>query len=180
MAKSGAYFLMWRGVEPVLSRAIQGLENRYLAAIGVATSKDDQNLAVSWKRKLQIWKKYTILQNEVMRVSGVSVYFFLQPNQYLKDAKPLSKEEWSVAINPDRVDTGNAEMKLLRSAAQDMQAEGLPVYDLTGIFRGIAKTVYEDACCHLNELGNQIMAEEILETIRLKVVANGSTARSQR
>jgi hypothetical protein len=172
LAESGAYFMMWRGVEPVLSQAIRGLESRYLAALGVSTSKHDQNPAASRGRKLKIWKKYTRLQEAVMRLSGVSAYFFLQPNQYLKDAKPLLKEERSIAINPDRIESGNAEMKLLQSAAQDMRAEGLPVYDLTGIFRGTAKTVYEDACCHLNELGNRIMAEEILATIQREAMAN--------
>jgi hypothetical protein len=180
LARSGAYFLTWRGMEPLLSQTIEGFENRYLAALGVSTSEGDKNRSVSWERKLEIWKKYTILQGKLMRLSGVPAYFFLQPNQYLKGAKPLSKEEWSIAINPDRVYTGNAEMQLLRSAAQDMQAEGLPIYDLTGIFRGIAKTVYEDACCHLNELGNQIMAKVILEAIRLELVANTPTSLNQR
>ena len=83
------------------------------------------------------------------------------------------------AINPERIEAGNTEMKLLQAAAQDMRTEGLPVYDLTGIFRDNTETVYEDACCHLNELGNQIMAEEILgiiqrdATIQRDAIAHG-------
>jgi hypothetical protein len=75
------------------------------------------------------------------------------------------------AINPDRVETGNSEMNMLRAAAHDMHARGLPVYDLTGVFRNTVRTVYRDACCHINELGNRIMAKEILATIEREVTA---------
>ena len=169
---------MWRGVQPLLYQGIRELEERYLAAIGAGEAAGlDQ--AASWRRKIEIWKKYTRLQKQVTRSAGVLSFFFLQPNQYLKGAKPLSQEEWSIAINPERIEAGNTEMKLLQAAAQDMRTEGLPVYDLTGIFRDNTATVYEDACCHLNELGNQIMAEEILgiiqrdATIQRDAIAHG-------
>jgi hypothetical protein len=180
LANSGAYFLMWRGMEPVLSQTIKGLENRYLAALGINTSQNDATRAASWERKLYIWKKYTITQAKLLQLAGVPAYFFLQPNQYLEGFKPFSKEEWSIAINPGRMYTGNAEMQLLREAAEDTEAEGLPVHDLTGIFRGTTRTVYEDACCHLNELGNEIMAKKILAAIRRDAVEDRPTSMNQR
>jgi hypothetical protein len=37
--------------------------------------------------------------------------------------------------------------------------------ELTGVFAGVSETVYQDACCHLNRRGNEIMAEAIAAAI---------------
>jgi hypothetical protein len=167
LSRSSIYFLIWQGIHPLLYEGIGGLENRYLTAIGARAALGDEQMQVaSWQRKIEIWKKYTRLQNELEKRAGVTAYFFLQPNQYLRGSKPLSAEERATSINPEFADRGDAEMKLLRAAAQDMRAHGLAVVDLTGIYRDIEPTVYRDACCHLNELGNQIMAEGILSALR--------------
>jgi hypothetical protein len=170
-AKSGIYFLTWRGLEPVLFRAVQALEERYASALGLSLSEDDRSRTESWRRKIEIWKRYTRLQWQVDRLDGPRAFFFLQPNQYLEGSKPFSPEERSIAITPGHAPIGNAIMELLRSAAEEMRAEGLPVFDLSGIFRDTPETVYQDSCCHLNGLGNRIMAEEILATIQREVTA---------
>ena len=38
-------------------------------------------------------------------------------------------------------------------------------HDLTGIYRDVEATVYKDDCCHVNALGNQLMAAGIREAI---------------
>jgi len=120
------------------------------------------------RRLIEIWKKYTILQDDVVRKrTGKPVVFFLQPNQYLKGSKPLSEEEKRIAIDPHRVEDTNEMMMSLRRAVQDLRHDGVPIFDLTGIFSDITETVYKDDCCHLNDLGNQIMADAVVSKIKL-------------
>jgi hypothetical protein len=54
---------------------------------------------------------------------------------------------------------------LLKAAAQDLHHSGVPSVDLTGIFASTKETVYKDNCCHLNGLGNQIMADAIVSSV---------------
>ena len=51
-------------------------------------------------------------------------------------------------------------------AADELRTEGIPIYDLTMLFASESRTVYRDSCCHLNELGNRLMAETIVSKIR--------------
>ena len=41
------------------------------------------------------------------------------------------------------------------------------MFDLTGIFSNTDNTIYIDDCCHLNNLGNQIMANAVVDNIGL-------------
>jgi hypothetical protein len=119
----------------------------------------------SWQRKIDIWRKYTRLQHQVAQATGVAAYFFLQPNRYLKGSKPFSDKKRAIAIRSEISEVRHAEMTLLREAALDMRAQRLPVFDLTQIYRQTLEPVYRDACCHVVELGNEIMAEQIVATI---------------
>jgi hypothetical protein len=49
----------------------------------------------------------------------------------------------------------------------------VPIFDLTQIYQGTLEPVYRDACCHLVDLGNEIMAEQILGTIQRDAGGNG-------
>jgi lysophospholipase L1-like esterase len=93
---------------------------------------------------------------------GKTVVFFLQPNQYLKDSKPLSEQERRIAIDPLRIEGTNEIMVSLKAAVQDLRHHGVPIFDLTNIFSSTKDTVYKDDCCHLNNLGNQIMADAVV------------------
>ena len=53
------------------------------------------------EKRIEIWKKYASLENNLVgKVAGKPVFFFLQPNQYLKNSKPFSEQEKQIAIDP--------------------------------------------------------------------------------
>jgi hypothetical protein len=173
LATSRLYFVTWQGVRGILYWGIRRLERRYLAAIGIeAPQGQDERWAASKSRQIGIWKKYIRLQRQVESSRGIPAYFFLQPNQYLKGSKPLSPEERATAINAEVADIKDAEIRLLRAAAQDLTSEGVPVFDLTGLFHETPATVYVDACCHMNERGNQIMARHIVSVLAEQAMTN--------
>ena len=61
----------------------------------------------------------------------------------------------------------NEMMVLLKAAVQDLRHSEVPIFDLTGIFLSTEDTVYKDDCCHLNNLGNQIMADAIVSKVMM-------------
>lgn len=93
------------------------------------------------------------------------MFFFLQPNQYLKDSKILSDEEKRTAIDNRVAGRHHDRMVCLKGGLQDLQNSGIPIFDLTTIFSDTTETVYIDKCCQLNDRGNHIMAEEIVAVI---------------
>jgi hypothetical protein len=169
LSRSNSYFLCWYALHEFLYRAVKASESMYYAAEFGAYQSESLRKASPKdfiRKRLAIWKKYTILEDDLVRKrTGKLVYFFLQPNQYLKDSKPFSEQERRVAFNPSHVDNYHEMMILLRAAAQDLRRSGVPMVDLTATFSRTDDTVYKDDCCHVNELGNQIMADAIVSNI---------------
>ena len=61
--------------------------------------------------------------------------------------------------------TARVAYPVLVEAGERIAAAGVPFGDLTGIYRGVRGTVYVDNCCHVNALGNRIMAQAMAERI---------------
>jgi hypothetical protein len=46
----------------------------------------------------EAWKNSSIQMNALSDVAGIKYYHFLQPNQYVKDSKPMTEQERKIAI----------------------------------------------------------------------------------
>ena len=171
LSHSSLYFISWYYLHDLLYRVVKESESAYYEKEFVVHQSEDLRKTPPrevMNELISIWKKYTRLEDDLVRKrTGKPVVFFLQPNQYLKGSKPLSEEEKRIAIDPHRVEDTNEMMMSLRRAVQDLRHDGVPIFDLTGIFSDITETVYKDDCCHLNDLGNQIMADAVVSKIKL-------------
>jgi hypothetical protein len=95
------------------------------------------------------------------------VFQVLQPNQYFEGSKVLSREEREVAVSDEIArKLVNAYYPRLRTMSADLRGEGIPSYDLTMIFENNDQHLYYDACCHMNDLGMELLADGIIEQIR--------------
>ena len=95
-------------------------------------------------------------------------YHFLQPNQYVPGSKKLSELELRErydAKSPIAEHVRNG-YPLLLTAGRDLVFEKGLFRDLTPIFRDESDTVYSDKICHLNNLGNTLLAREIVATLK--------------
>jgi len=97
----------------------------------------------------------------------IPVLHVLQPNQYVDGSKPFTDEEQSrfrgnAAIH-GFVEKGWPQLRTNWAAAS---ADGLDAVDLTEVFAGTTVTVYGDDCCHLNDVGNRLLAERVIDEIR--------------
>jgi hypothetical protein len=156
---SNTYFLFWEGSHRILYRMIVFVNDRFLAAtVGAGSGWHlDKNLA--------IWKKYTVMESRLAGSYHKPAVFFLQPNQYLRDSKPLSLEERTNAFDPSMADAKNNALRLAQEAVTDISSEGVKIYDLTGVFAGTRETLYTDPCCHFNRRGNEIVAKTMIGII---------------
>lgn len=171
LSRSSSYFICWYYLHDLLYRVVRASESAYYAnEFGAHQSEALRKTSPKEfiQKRIAIWKKYTILEDDLVRKrTGKPVFFFLQPSQYLKDSKPFSEQEKQVAVNPSRIESTHEMMILLKAAAQDLRRSQVPFFDLTAIFSHTDETVYKDDCCHLNDLGNQIMADAVVSNIML-------------
>ncbi len=116
---------------------------------------------------VNLWRESSLQIERACRASGVEYYHFLQPNQYVEGSKPLSEEEQRVAITED-LSYGTfvpAAYPLLQEAGDALTSEGVRFHDLTRVFADRHESIYVDDCCHVNRLGNQVLAEAIATAI---------------
>jgi len=116
---------------------------------------------------VDLWRESSLQIERACRASGAEYYHFLQPNQYVEGSKPLSEEEQRVAITED-LSYGTfvpAAYPMLQAAGGALAEEGVRFHDLTRVFADHPESIYVDDCCHVNRLGNQILAEAIAGAI---------------
>jgi len=115
-----------------------------------------------------LWKNSSLQMAYLSRSNGIRYLHFLQPNQYVRDSKELTPQERRTAIRngpvPHKILVREAYGLLSREGA-DLRAQGVEFHDLTGLFREEKRTIYEDDCCHVNRLGNRLMADAIASAI---------------
>ena len=117
-----------------------------------------------------VWKRCSLQMHQICKVNGIKYFHFLQPNQYVAGSKPMGKEERLVALrdkHPYRqpVERGYS---CLIEAGKDLVEEGVSFHDLTKVFSSIDEPLYVDACCHVNQEGNSVLARAIGESIAAK------------
>ena len=114
----------------------------------------------------RIWYRGSVALARLSALAGADYYHFLQPNQHIPDAKPLSPEERELILPPPPsrfkfiVARG---YPLLTGFNRDLQNQGINYFDLTGIFADRRETLYRDNCCHLNDRGNELLAAAMVE-----------------
>ena len=50
-------------------------------------------------------------------------------------------------------------------AGRELRKEGIEFHDFTELFKTEARTVYKDSCCHYNDLGNEILVQQIARIV---------------
>ena len=117
-----------------------------------------------------LWESCSLQMDRLCKANGIRYLHLLQPNQYVRGAKPLSREELATAYLGEQDPYRQAVEKgygLLIEGGRRLKQAGVEFYDLTGIFAKETRTVYSDTCCHVNELGNGLLEEKICELLTL-------------
>ena len=113
----------------------------------------------------RLWYRGSLLLAQLAQMTGADYYHFLQPNQYVPDSKPLSRQEREAAYAPHSVLALSAARGYpqLRQFNRDLTGQGIRYFDLTGIFTDRRETLYKNPCCHLNDRGNELLAAAMVQ-----------------
>ena len=126
----------------------------------------DQYVSLSELRNqvVQLWVNGSTQMARTCTANKIRYFHFLQPNQYFNGSKVFTDEEKRKAFGgPDysyRRDAA-AGYPLLVAQAETLRQHGVRFYDLTMLFKDQTGTLYRDECCHYNQDGYNLVAEQI-------------------
>ena len=151
---SSGFFLLWNSVDNAIQRSnIKSTMNLYKD--GPDCHRDSRLTASA-----QSWARWTEKQAQLARSQNIRALFFLQPNQYSQAPRQFTEDEKKIFIPSDQPGTSKG-YAILKREVEELQSKGYEVFDLTTIFSHVPATIYSDSCCHVNRLGDSILAAEI-------------------
>ncbi len=119
------------------------------------------------KHLVGIWQRSSLRLHQLCEANDIRYYHFLQPNQYVAGSKVLSDDERTRAFDERQAYRVGVERgyPLLRKEGQRLIDQGVRFKDLTLAFADTGESVYRDTCCHVNLLGNEILAAMVAQTV---------------
>ncbi len=114
-----------------------------------------------------VWERGSVLLDHLARENSMEYYHFLQPNQYVKGSKVLTKEERRLAYS-EKAEIGQSAIigyPILIKQGRKLLERNIKFFDATMVFAKEKETVYLDVCCHYNERGKEVLAAYIMDKI---------------
>jgi len=135
----------------------------------VYLKKIDQSLedAEALERIVDIWFNSARGMNDVLAARKIPYFEFIQPNQYFPTKRQFSVEEMKIAFDEKsgyKQGTIKGYPKLL-DRVNNLQSAGVKVFNAVNAFDETREIVYRDNCCHYNDLGNEVLARYIGQSI---------------
>jgi hypothetical protein len=113
-----------------------------------------------------LWRRGSIEMAAICRAYGIDYVHLLQPNQYVPGSKVLTDAERANAYGDDVVrERVVAAYPGLIAAGRALRQAGVDFVDLTMMFADEPRSIWADTCCHVNELGADLIAERIAAAI---------------
>lgn len=149
------------------SKIQEGKKLRYVATGPAFNYKNEPEL---YQDLARVWSSSSLQMHHLSRANNIDYFHFLQPNQYVKDSKPMLEEERKQAWRDGQSYKTGVERgySYLIEAGKKLSDEGVTFYDLTGIFADNSDVLYRDSCCHLNEKGYNLVIDRIVGEVRKK------------
>jgi hypothetical protein len=113
-------------------------------------------------RAVDQWAECSAMMAALLSARGIAYLHVVQPNQYWSD-HPFSEQERRLALNPRSPYREGVRLgypKLLENL-EGLQDRGVAAISAAGMFDREARAVYADDCCHLNQLGNEMLASYV-------------------
>jgi hypothetical protein len=114
-----------------------------------------------------VWARCSELMDQAARLNGMEYYHFLQPNQYVKGSKVLTKEELQIAYweNYEASKSAIIGYPMLIEQGKKLMGKHINFFDATMAFAQERQTVYIDVCCHYNDRGKELLTKFILDKV---------------
>lgn len=108
------------------------------------------------------WVRSSLLMRDMLCASDIPYLHVVQPNQYFS-RKRFPDAERQVAIRADSPYANGVRVgyPYLRDRVPALRSRGVSVVSAIDVFDDIEEVVYADDCCHVNQLGNEVLARFI-------------------
>lgn len=115
----------------------------------------------------RLWHDASLQMQRLCTANQIAYAHFLQPNQYVRDSKPLAPEEIRLITDQGVYrKAGEHGYPILRRQGEALRQAGVRFHDLTMVFADVQEPLYSDGCCHLNAAGYAMIARTIGEALR--------------
>lgn len=132
---------------------------------------DDQE---ALERIVDLWFNSSRAMSELLTARNIPYFEFIQPNQYYSTNRQFSADETKIALDEKsqyKEGTEKGYPKML-ARVSSLQAAGVKVFDAVNVFDETGEIVYRDNCCHYNDVGNEILARHIGQSIVTELKRN--------
>lgn len=175
--------LVWKLQDTALEKKIALVEVDYLQgadtppptgprliSAGSKFPRDDKEQV--YKRLAEFWRQSSELLNAVAAANNIKYYHFLQPNQYVENSKPMSKQEREVALLEGSskkfpyAEPARRGYPYLIAEGRTLEQSDVAFRDLTMMFKDNDEVLYRDACCHFTARGYDYIVDEVVDFIK--------------
>ncbi|HBL00092.1 MAG TPA: hypothetical protein DD001_23605, partial [Microcoleaceae bacterium UBA10368] len=117
------------------------------------------------------WYESSVTMNQILSSRKIKYFHLIQPNQYYPTKRVFTSKEKEIAISKDSpyIEGVKKGYPVLLSKVADLQKAGVNVFSGVNILDNTKETVYKDACCHYNSVGEEVLANYVSSSI-IKVV----------
>ena len=125
----------------------------------------------AFDKMASMWYESSIGMNQILSSRKIKYFHFIQPNQYYPTKRVFTAKEKEIAINKESpyIEGVKKGYPVLLSKIDDLQKARVNVFSAVNILDNTKETVYKDACCHYNSVGEEVLANYISSSI-IKVV----------
>ena len=118
-----------------------------------------------------MWYESSIGMNQILSSRKIKYFHFIQPNQYYPTKRAFTAKEKEIAIDNKSpyIEGVKKGYPVLLSKVDDLQKARVNVFNAVNILDNTKETVYKDACCHYNSVGEEVLANYVSSSI-IKVV----------
>ena len=127
--------------------------------------------AAAFDKMASLWYESSIAMNQILSSKKIKYFHFIQPNQYYPTKRVFTAKEKEIAISKDSpyIEGVTKGYPVLLSKVDDLQKAGVNVFSAVNILDNTKETVYKDACCHYNSVGEEVLANYVSSSI-IKVI----------
>jgi hypothetical protein len=127
--------------------------------------------AAAFDKIASMWYKSSIGMNQILSSRKIKYFHFIQPNQYYPTKRAFTAKEKETAIDNKSpyIEGVKKGYPVLLSKVDDLQKARVNVFNAVNILDNTKETVYKDACCHYNSVGEEVLVNYVSRSI-IKVV----------
>lgn len=123
--------------------------------------------AAAFDKMASMWYQSSIGMNQILSSRKIKYFHFIQPNQYYPTKRVFTAKENEIAIDNKSpyIEGVKKGYPVLLSKVDDLQKAGVNVFSAVNILDNTKETVYKDACCHYNSVGEDVLANYVSSSI---------------